>query len=75
MTVEQAIADLSSLSPPERIRVVQAVWNDLAEHVGLSPSPAIKAELDRRWTEYESDPKSALTEEQFRTRIDAARGR
>lgn len=75
MTVEQAIIDVSALSPSDRIRVVQAIWDGLADHVGMSPSTAMKSELDRRWAKFEADPSATLTEEQFREEIRAARGR
>jgi putative addiction module component (TIGR02574 family) len=34
-----------------------------------------RAELDRRWAEYKAYPSTALSEEEFRERIRAARGR
>jgi putative addiction module component (TIGR02574 family) len=39
----------------------------------LPPALAQRTELDRRWTAFEADPASALTKEQFRTRVASLR--
>lgn len=75
MTVEQAISEISAMSPTDQIRIVQQIWNGLADNTSIEPTPAMKAELDRRWAKYEADPSSALTEEQFRDQMRVARGR
>jgi len=75
MTVEQAINDISALPPSDQIRIVQAIWDRLADGVGTELSDSQRAELDRRWAEYKADPSTALTEEEFRERIRVARGR
>ncbi len=73
MTVEQAINDISALPPSDRIRIAQAIWNGLGDHVCSAPESPVKAELDRRWAKYKADPSSALTEEEFRRQIQDAR--
>jgi putative addiction module component (TIGR02574 family) len=75
MTVEQAINDISALPPSDQLRIVQAIWDRLAGRVGTELSDSQRAELDRRWAEYKADPSTALTEDEFRERIRAARGR
>lgn len=75
MTVEQAINDISALPPSDQLRIVQAIWDRLADGVGTELSDSQRAELDRRWAEYKADPSTALTEDEFRERIRAARGR
>lgn len=73
MTVEQAISDISTLSIDEQLRVVQAIWDALPQHVGTELTVAQKAELDRRWKSYEANPELALSQEGFRQQINAAK--
>jgi putative addiction module component (TIGR02574 family) len=75
MAVEKAINDISALPPSDQLRIVQAIWDRLADGVGTELSDSQRAELDRRWAEYKADPLTALTEEEFRERIRVARGR
>jgi putative addiction module component (TIGR02574 family) len=75
MTVEQAIKDISALPPNDQLRVVQAIWDRLPEGVGTELTESQRAELDLRWAEYQADPSTALSEEEFRERIRVARGR
>ena len=75
MTVEQAIKDISALPLNDQLRVVQAIWDQLPEGVGTELTESQRAELDRRWAEYQADPSTALSEEEFRARIRVARGR
>ena len=73
MTVEQAISDISVLSPDEQLRVVQAIWDALPQHVGTDLTSAQKNELDRRWEQYRANPESALSQEEFRKQVNEAR--
>ena len=75
MTVEQAINDISALPPNDQLRIIQAIWDRLADGVGTDLSDSQRAELDRRWVEYKADPSTSLSEEEFRERIRVARGR
>ena len=75
MTVEQTINDISALPPNDQLRIVQAIWDRLADGVGTELSDTQLAELDRRWAEYKADPSTAHSEEEFRERIRVARGR
>ncbi len=75
MTVDQAISDISSLSPSDQLRVVQAIWDRLPADIGIELSPSHQQELNRRWEEYKRDPSSALSESEFREQMRLARGR
>jgi putative addiction module component (TIGR02574 family) len=75
MTVEQAMNDISALPPSDQLRIVQAIWDRLADGVGTELSDSQHAELDRRWSEYKADPSTALSEQEFRERIRVARCR
>jgi putative addiction module component (TIGR02574 family) len=74
MTIEQVMNDISSLSANDQIRIAQAIWDRLPRDAGTELSPVLSAELDRRWAEYEANPATALTENDFRERIRVARG-
>ena len=73
MTVEQAISDISSLSIDEQLRVVQAIWDALPQHVGTKLTPARQTELDRRWKAHQANPDLALSEGEFRQQINAVK--
>jgi putative addiction module component (TIGR02574 family) len=75
MTVDQAIDDISAIPQNDQLRIVQAIWDRLADGVGTELSDSQRAELDRRWAEYKADPSTARSEEEFRARISAARGK
>ena len=52
-------AALKKLSIPERIRLVEDIWDSIAEDQSAVPvTEAQKAELDRRLARYEADPDS-----------------
>ncbi len=75
MTVEQAISDISAMSPLDQLQIVQAIWDRLPERLGTELSLAQRQELDRRWDEYKSDPSSGLSEQDFREQVRVARQR
>jgi len=72
MTVDQAISSISSLTPKDQLRVVQAIWDNLPEEFGTELSLPQHEELDRRWEEYKSDPSSAHSEDDFREQVRSA---
>ncbi len=71
MTADQLISDAASLPPSDRLRIVQAIWDSLPEGTYPAPQPEIKAELDRRMATYRENPKSGMTIDQLRGRLEA----
>jgi putative addiction module component (TIGR02574 family) len=69
------ISEASALSPTDQLRLVQEIWDRLPKDVGTELTKAQQSELDRRWSEYNNDPSTALTEEEFRERVKMARDR
>ena len=64
--------ELSKLSLDERISLVEAIWNHIAdESGGIAPTDAQKAELDRRWEAYRADPERGYSWEEVRARIES----
>lgn len=69
MNVDNTINELKSLSVPERLKVVAAVWDSLDETAPVPLSPEQTAELDRRLDEYEANPEDTLTWDQVLERL------
>ena len=54
------LASILELPVPERLQLVEAIWNSLVEvPEGVPVSRAVKEELDRRLEAYYADPTSA----------------
>jgi putative addiction module component (TIGR02574 family) len=75
MTLEQVLNEISSLTPSEQLKIAQIIWDKLPNDLGTDLSVAQQAELDRRWADYKKDPSTALTEEEFKERMQIARGK
>ena len=75
MTLEQVISEIAALSQSDQLRLVQEIWDRLPKDVGNELTPRQRAELDRRWAEYKTDPSTALAENEFRERAKMARDR
>ncbi len=60
------------MSINERLRLVEAIWDSIAEHPdALPPSAAGREELDRRWGEYLKDPAAGAPWAEVKARITA----
>jgi putative addiction module component (TIGR02574 family) len=65
------IPEISKLSTPERILLVEDLWDSISMNETEVPVPeSRKAELDRRLRQYESAPESLLSLEDLRQRIE-----
>jgi putative addiction module component (TIGR02574 family) len=57
--------DYKKLSIPERLQLVEEIWNSIADETEALPlTDAQKAEIDRRIEQYRRDPDSAIPWEQ-----------
>jgi putative addiction module component (TIGR02574 family) len=66
------IPEIARLSVPERILLLEDLWESIASEPSSVPVPGShRAELDRRLAEYERDPGKLLTLEELRQRIEA----
>ena len=64
------LKDLSRLPLPEKVRLVEDLWDNIAAELETAPlSEAVKAEMDRRLQEYLKDPASALTLEEVQAKM------
>jgi len=56
-----ALADILQLTLPERIQLVEDIWDSIAEaHEAVPVTEAQRAELDRRLSEHRRDPQAGL---------------
>jgi putative addiction module component (TIGR02574 family) len=65
-----SVADVLQLSIPERIKLVEDIWDSIAsvpEQIALSP--AQREELDRRLQDYHQHPDEGSPWEEVRTRL------
>jgi putative addiction module component (TIGR02574 family) len=64
--------DLDALSVPERIQLVEDLWDSIAASADQIPlTEAQRQELDRRLDEYEAHPERVVSWEEVRSRIEA----
>jgi putative addiction module component (TIGR02574 family) len=65
------IPKISKLSTPERILLVEDLWDNISLDEAEVPVPeSHKAELDRRLKRYKSAPGALLSLEELRTRVE-----
>ena len=66
----ELIAEILALPVSERMRLVEAIWDSIAEVPEALPlTQWQKDELDRRLAEFEADPDSGATLEEVFARI------
>jgi putative addiction module component (TIGR02574 family) len=64
------VADILELSVAERLRIVEDIWESIAEDSRhLEISEELKAELDRRMDAYEKNPHEGVPWEELRDRL------
>ncbi|HSB03659.1 MAG TPA: addiction module protein [Thermodesulfobacteriota bacterium] len=65
------IPEITKLSTPEKILLVEDLWDSIASDESAVPIPKSHIEeLDRRLKRYESAPGTLLSLEELRTRIE-----
>ena len=67
---QPAVAELFSLSIPERIQLVEDIWDSIAVHPGkVDLTPDIRAELDKRLEDHRQNPDDVSTWDEVRSRL------
>ena len=67
---QEVIAEILALPVPERVRLVEAIWDSIsAVPEALPLTQWQKNELDRRLAEFEADPDAGSTLEEVFARI------
>ena len=65
------IPEIAQLSTPEKILLIEDLWDSIASDESSVPVPqSHMEELDRRSKSYKSDPGSLLSLEELQARID-----
>jgi len=65
------LAEAAKLSIPERIELVEAIWDTIAAEPAALPIPkAHREELDRRLKDLADDPDAGSPWEEVRTRLE-----
>ena len=65
------IHEIAKLSTPEKILLLEDLWDSIASDESAVPVPKSHTEeLDRRLKRYESSPGNLLSLEELRTRIE-----
>ncbi len=68
------IKEILKLSVPDRIQLVEAIWDSIVENpADLPVTEAQRHELDRRLAEYRADPQAGETWEEVRDSLDSDR--
>jgi putative addiction module component (TIGR02574 family) len=68
------LAELLQLPVEERLKLVEALWDSIAEFPeALELSAAQKQELDRRLADYQNDPDAGIPWAQLKERLLASR--
>lgn len=72
MTVRTSdIPEIAKLSTPEKILLVEDLWDSIAsDELAVGVPQSHKEELDRRFKRYGSDPGNLLSLEELQTRIE-----
>lgn len=71
-----SVAEILELPVTERIRIVELIWESIAAVPEAVPvSDELKAELDRRLAEFETDPEAGISWKEVRERIVQGRWR
>ena len=64
------LADIKAMSVPERILIVEEIWDSIAaEQDALEITPAQKDELDRRLAAYDADPHRGSSWDEVKARL------
>ena len=64
------LSDILQLSVPERIQLVEDIWDSIAnEPKSFSLTDAQRAELDRRMEAYQQDPSAGITFEELQQKF------
>jgi len=67
---QELVAEILALPVPERVRLVEAIWDSIsAVPEALPLTDWQKEELDRRLAEFEADPDAGSTFEEVFARI------
>ncbi len=69
------ISELKSLPVPERLQLVEDLWDSIAsDQESLPDHPAVIEEIRRRRARFDANPDSGVTWDEMKKRIRSGRG-
>lgn len=69
MDINQTLSELTSLPVPDRLRVVESLWDSIESDTPVSLSSEQLAELNRRIESHEANPGELLSWDQVLDRL------
>jgi len=69
MDINQTLSELTSLPVPDRLRVVESLWDSIESDTPVSLSTEQLAELNRRIEAHEANPGELLSWDQVLDRL------
>ena len=64
MDINETLSELAALPVPDRLRVVESLWDSIESDTPVSSSPEQHDEINRRMEAHEADPDQLLTWDQ-----------
>ena len=69
MDLNETLSELTALPVPDRLRVVESLWDSIEPDTPVSPSPEQRDEINRRIKAHEANPGEVLTWDQVLDRL------
>jgi len=69
MDIYETLSELTSLPIPDRLRVVESLWDSIESDTPVLLPPEQRAELDRRIEAHEANPGELLSWDQVLDRL------
>ncbi len=69
MDLNETLSELTALPVPDRLRVVESLWDSIEPDTPVSPSPEQRDEINRRIEAHEANPAEVLTWDQVLDRL------
>jgi putative addiction module component (TIGR02574 family) len=70
--MKERFPEIAALSLDEKRELMDELWEEVYGSETGQPDPATVALLKERWEQYEADPSTAITLEEFRKRLPTA---
>ena len=69
MDINETLSELTALPVPDRLRVVESLWDSIESYTPVSISPDQRDEINRRVKAHEANPDVLLTWDQVLDRL------
>ncbi len=69
MDIQQTLADLSTLTVDDRLRIVKSLWDSIPPDTEITVSPEQQRELERRIAAHDAEPNSTISRGELERRL------